>query len=103
MRLRVGEAAPEFDFIPTDVSRCFRCALWRGGHATVEQVGAYSFSSVELRGFAVSEGDRTRRAVGEASVGWRERGRGVGARRDTLQHPTQRMRSAIPVRATRPT
>lgn len=39
-----------------DVSRCLRCARWRGSHATVEQVGAYSFSGMEFRGFAVSGG-----------------------------------------------
>lgn len=32
------------------------CERWRGSHATVEQVGAFSFSSMELRGFAVSAG-----------------------------------------------
>lgn len=32
------------------------CERWRGSHATVGQVGAFSFSSMELRGFAVSAG-----------------------------------------------
>lgn len=62
------------------------CERWRGSHATVEQVGAFSFSSMELRGFAVSAG------IGR---GWQRKGRpegkgtSVGARRYTT-HPTQR-------------
>lgn len=64
------------------------CARWRGGHATVEQVGAYSFSSLELRGFAVSGG--IGRAVGEASVGCGGQGDEASAPDDTLHYPTQR-------------
>jgi len=71
-----------------DVSRGPPCARWRGSHATVGQVGAYGFSSVEFRAFAVSEGDRT------------GRGRGEG------HYPppdTRRCVRAIPVRGMRPT
>lgn len=60
------------------------CARWRGSHATVEQVAAYSFSSVEFRGFAVSGRDRT-------SCGW-EHGvewKGMKRRRPTIHYTTR--------------
>ena len=62
------------------------CARWRGSHATVEQVVAYSFSSVEFRGFAVSGRDRTNWVRTWGGV----KGDEASAPDDTLHYPTQR-------------